>query len=164
MGKLRCQTLTAFFALLAVSASGCQQVTETPQNPTPGGDKSMGLIIRNLNPPGAFEVENTGDAIELSWTVGVEQKVGEAWESRVVEELRLVEQCDPPPTTRCRNLDKGVKIRPIPWTGFSHTAQCQTSARANIYLGPGTFRFVVTSCDGSRKYYSEGFTLPAKPQ
>jgi hypothetical protein len=124
----------------------------------------MPVIIRNLQPPGAFEIENTGEEIDLAWPVGVQQQTAAGWEDRVVQDLRLIESCEPPPGTPCRRLSKGGKIRPIPWPGFSHTGQCEKSARANLYLGPGTFRFVVASCDGAHKFYGEPFVLGDAPK
>jgi hypothetical protein len=157
--------LILWCAGLLVTSIGCEPAVQTAQKDLQPakGVAAMPLLIRNLDQPGAFEIENTGERIELAWDVRVQQKKGDAWEDRVVEDLRLVEDCQTPPAAPCRTLEKGTRVRPVPWTGFSHTAQCQKAARANVYLGPGTFRFVVSSCDGARKYYGDPFQLPERP-
>lgn len=128
----------------------------------PEMQKAANVTIHNLNALGSFEIENTGDDTELDAKVSIERKEGEKWTPLPSHiQLELIENCDTKKTTpSCLSLNKGEKISPVPWTGFSCNVQCFKACRKNGYLGPGTFRFVVSSCDKKQKFYSPDFNLP----
>lgn len=71
---------------------------------------------------------------------------------------RLTAQCTQ--TDACFGVAPGAALRPEPWRGFDCSAQCNGTCRANAWLGPGTFRFVVRDCDGKNPLASPPFTLP----
>ena len=126
------------------------------------GMAAESVVIRNLEKPGAFEIENTGGSIELEWQASIERKTGERWEPLPANiKLNLIEQCGTAMKGRCLSLPAGGKIRPVPWTGFACLVQCPRSCRSNSYLGPGTFRVVVSSCDSGQKFRGPEFQLPA---
>jgi len=118
------------------------------------------VAIKNIEPPGAFEIANLGPMVELAWAVAVEQAVGEEWRPIVVEQFELVEQCGEIKSSPCRRLGERAVIRPVPWTGYSCTSQCNTACRANVYYGPGRFRFVIRDCTGQWRVEGPPFELP----
>jgi len=123
------------------------------------------VVINNLNTIGAFEIENTGDDIELDGRVRIERKEGDEWRPLPnYIELSLIEKCEEQKTSSCMTLSKGGKMSPVPWTGFSCKIQCFKACRKDAYLGPGTFRFVVSSCDQKQKFYGSEFELPTLKQ
>jgi hypothetical protein len=143
--------------LFSAQIAACEPASTNEECRTMG----LSVMIKNLKAPGAFEVINTADAdVDLAWEVGVEQRVGEQWRSIVVEQFELIEQCGEIKQSPCRKLlAKGV-IRPVPWTGYSCSSQCNTACRANVYYGPGQFRFIIRSCSGQEQINGSSFKLP----
>jgi hypothetical protein len=155
--------------VLLIVATGCATPPDNVQSSANNGvakhetPKMQNVTIRNLDMPGAFEIENTGDDTELDSQVTIERKEGEEWRPLPSHiQLQLIENCETKKTSpsSCLKLGKGEKIAPVPWTGFSCRVQCFKACRKNGYLGPGTFRFVVSSCDKKQKFYSPDFNLP----
>src|SRR5271166_2106705 len=109
------------------------------------------VAVRNLSPPGAFEVTNRGPETELAWAVTIQRDLKGEWNDEVTD-LTLVEKCGQSPPDGCVALPQGAKLRPVSWNGLTCGSQCAATCRANLYLGPGRFRFVVSSCDGKRKF------------
>jgi len=125
---------------------------------------STDVTVNNLSAPGAFELRNDGAAeVSLLRQVAVERSSGDRWE-RVPVPLELIEHCGETSTGRCVRLAAGAVLRPLPWDGYSCAPQCPGSCRANVYLGPGKFRIVATSCDGKRQFKGPEFMLPAPSQ
>lgn len=175
----------AFFLTVSVwqTASTQEKITcnATP-NKTPPTDNSAetpkplekpAIIVRNVGEAGGFEVENAGEETELDWQVLVEKKGADKWQRYSSKptylNILLVDKCILPPLTKpaeekpsCRAFGKGETLRAVSWSGWSCSAQCPPRAcRANAYLGAGTYRFVVGSCDRQKEYYGEEFRLPA---
>jgi len=120
-----------------------------------------GVIISNLAAPGGFELRNDGAAeVSLLRQVTVERSSGDRWE-RVPVSLELIENCGETSTGRCVRLAANAVLRPAPWNGYTCAPQCPGSCRANVYLGPGKFRVVATTCDGRRQFKGPAFMLPA---
>lgn len=71
---------------------------------------------------------------------------------------RLVAQCTQSDT--CSTVAQGAPLRVQPWHGLDCSAQCNGTCRANAWLGPGTFRFVVRDCEGKNPIASPAFVLP----
>jgi len=117
------------------------------------------VVVRNLDIPGAFEVENRGPALELASRVVVQKLEGGAWTDRATD-LILAETCDWNPKPGCRTVERGAKLRPPRWNGLVCSGQCPLGCRANLYLGPGQFRFVVTSCDRKQRFFGPAFIMP----
>lgn len=159
--------LLAFAAVLAIcglpphspdtSANSSNVMTEIKTD--------SAIIIRNLEKHGSFEVENSsGNEVELSWQIAVERKEGDEWKRLTsVTELNLIEKCGMSKDSSCMRLAGGAKISPVPWTGWAYRAQCRKNSRKDRYYGPGTFRFIVKSCDGKQEYYGPEFEMPKTP-
>lgn len=155
--------------ILAVGLQACDpDSTELAAGTSSGGQErsetmSPSIEVRNLGSPGAFEVVNSGEAIDLAWEVGVEKSLDAEWRPVEVEQFELVEKCGEPKDSPCRTLEEGAAIRPVPWTGYSCTSQCNEACRANVYYGPGRFRFVVWNCSKRLRFEGPPFELPADP-
>lgn len=118
-----------------------------------GAAPKLELFLRG---PGALVIRNRGNApTRLAWAAAIERKTDGGW-TRMATELRLFEQCPepPPPPDACVELAPGATLRPRPWSGFFGCTQCDT-CRANAPAAAGTYRFVVTSCDGATSYASD---------
>ncbi len=124
-----------------------------------------GIVITNLS-PGRFEVSNKGPApVKLKTSASIERQDSgggfQAIESRfdVGKGYRLIEQCvatEPP----CVEIPASGKLYPVRWSGFNCSAQCNGTCRANSFEGPGTFRLVVTQCEGDAQVAGPTFELP----
>jgi hypothetical protein len=117
------------------------------------------VAIRNLPRPGGFEVVNGGTPVELIRKVTVQREYNGAWHDEVAD-LALVASCDLPRPGRCVTLAGDATLRPVPWNGMSCASQCPASCRANVYYGPGRFRFVLTDCGSQQKIYGPAFDMP----
>jgi hypothetical protein len=119
------------------------------------------VVVRNLSLPGAFEVENLGPDTELAGAVTIQRDLKGEWSNEVTD-LTLVQKCGQTPPASRVLLPHGVKLRPVPWNGLTCGSQCAATCRANLYLGPGRFRFVVSSCDGKHKFPGPAFEMPSR--
>ena len=129
----------------------------------PAAESRDGIVVRNLDRAGAFEVRNSGPDTELALEVTVQQQQNAEW-SDAVTDLTLIEKCGETPAGNHVLLRHGATLRPAPWNGLSCGSQCPASCRANVYLGPGRFRFVVSTSGGRRRFYGPSFDLPAYEQ
>lgn len=146
-----------FSALCAVLTTACSRSAthvEAEQNLA-----KETVIVRNLPKPGAFEIQNQGPSLSLSSQIIVQRMEEGTWADAATD-VYLSPTCEWNPPT-CRTLDHGATLRPIPWNGMSCGGQCPMSCRANVFLGPGQFRFVVTSCDRKQHFYSPVFAISA---
>ena len=120
------------------------------------------MVVNNLALPGAFEVENLGPDIDLAWTVALERETNGKWTEEVTD-LTLIEHCgQAPPANGCVRLAHGAKLRPVRWNGLTCGSQCPANCRANLFLGPGRFRFVVSQCDGKQRFTGPAFEMPSQ--
>ena len=125
------------------------------------GSHAQSVSVRNLTPPGAFEVVNeSGGEVSLSSRVQVHSHYKGAWQNEEAD-LHLVHSCDLDPLQipACVTLHAGEHLRPPPWNGFSCSSQCPSSCRGNIVLPPGTFRFVVAPCSGGDSIVGPAFEM-----
>ena len=104
------------------------------------------LVLRNLARSGDLEIENRGPAINLSGQLIVQQLDGTTWRDNAID-LLLLETCTFTIEPGCKTLEHGATLRPAHWNGMSCAGQCPQGCRANIFLGPGQFRFVFTLPD-----------------
>ena len=109
-----------------------------------------------------FQLVNLGPSIELKSTVTIERQVSGRWRDEEIKNFFLVETCPsrrdwPSPNPRCVSLAAGAVLQPAPWRGYSCDLQCPTSCDKNVVSPPGTYRFVVESCDGQRQIVSPPF-------
>jgi hypothetical protein len=131
--------------------------------------KTLSVTITDVG-LGRFEIANAGAAsVSLSVHASIERKSAsgtfEAIESRfdVGKGYRLVEQCRSTDDAPCVDVAAGATLVPVRWSGFNCSAQCNGTCRANSFEGPGTFRLVVSACDGSGKIAGPTFELPDNP-
>lgn len=121
-----------------------------------------GIEITSL---GGGRLEITGTAkVRLAPVARVERRTNEGTFAEVANldaggGYRLRASCDAPASNAPVSLVHGETLRPVPWTGFDCSAQCITSCRANVFLGPGTFRVVVKE-DGGAELASPTFVMP----
>lgn len=162
------------------SSSSAQQVAGGSEPRVVAGDGSdepagsalaRSIEIRNRISPGAFEVINTSAVpVELAWQVQVEWQVDGRWTSRGVRDLHLIDRCGALQQEPCAVLAAGQVLRPVPWTGFDCASQCGPAVRRegtapamscvrNATL-PGTYRFVLSTCDQTTRFEGPAFELP----
>ena len=132
--------------LVAVAAAPCARAADK-------------VSIRNLDPPGAFAVVNSGPAVSLKTRLSVERLDGGNWVP-VEAVVDLVAVCNMPPIPSCTTLAAGATLAPPRWNGLQCGGQCAEGCRANAYHGPGRFRFMATSCDGGATFAGPPFDLP----
>lgn len=143
-------------ALVALSVASLH-----PQHSPKSLPDEASVLVRNLSPPGAFEVENRGPDIELARTVTIQRDLKGEWSDESTD-LALVEKCEKSPLNGRVLLPHGATLRPVLWNGMSCGSQCAATCRANLYLGPGRFRFVVSSYDGKHNFTGPTFEMPSR--
>ncbi len=148
MGKLRHHAIAvlacAAVALSTVAAAG--QVVEIEVS------KTFGEI----------QLVNRGAAIQLSSEVKVEQMVDGKWQQTPVANLYLISSCTQSPAPACVLLAANASLRPVPWRGNYCSSQCMANCNLDGPVPPGTYRYVVTSCDRKRRFYSAAFEKKAQ--
>ena len=132
MGKFRRAQIIAVMAALCLLTGTTAAITQP----------------RNLDRPGAFEIDGAGSGISLEKRGRIEQQTATGWRP-VFEEFYLTNDCAAVATLpACVTLAPGETLRPIPWTGFTCSGQCPRPCKRNIYRPPGTFRLMLTTCTG----------------
>jgi hypothetical protein len=106
---------------------------------------------------GAFQVVNHGPPISLSSSVEVEQQVNGLWKNARVTNLYLISKCASVSVPKCVPLATGATLQPVPWRGSYCYSQCPVSCDLDGPLPPGTYRFVVATCDGKHHFASPPF-------
>lgn len=144
MGQLRCHQV--ILALLAMG--GCARA-QTPAAPV--------IEVRLLDGFGAFEVVNRGAAVSLESAVVVEQQSSGAWKKIPVTNFYLIARCQTGFKQKCVSFAGGATLKPVPWRGWHCYSQCPSSCRVDGPAPPGTYRFVVTTCDGRHRFESKPF-------
>lgn len=124
-------------------------------------DFSSDIVVTNLPQPGAVEIANHGPDVELSTKLLVQREYKGEWRDETTD-CRLIERCGDSPGACRRVVHNGI-LRPVPWNGLICASQCSAGCRANLYLGPGKFRFVVESCDGKSRAFGPPFEMPGPP-
>lgn len=119
--------------------------------------------IENLSLPGAFEIRATDSPVFLSAHAIIEKSTQSGW-VRVASNVLLGEVCARNPSPECISLAAGASLRPVRWTGFSCSAQCNRQCKKNVYRGPGTFRLTIFSCDKTVRFHGPPFKLPSAPR
>jgi len=156
--RLNLKYALAWVFPLMLAVLSCANTARSRAAEPPPEEKTM--VVRNLALPGAFEVENLGPDIDLAWAVSLERETKGAWTAEVTD-LTLIEHCGQAlPTAGCLRLAHGAKLHPVRWNGLSCGSQCPANCRANVFLGPGRFRFVVSQCDGKRTFPGPAFEMP----
>lgn len=129
----------------------------------PAASPAAPTIVNVL--PGVFEIANDSDAVQrLAVQASIErQHSSDAWTEEIGLDLgkgyRLVESCVAPPPV-CVELVPHTALRPVRFTGFSCSAQCNGTCRGNAWLGPATFRLTVKTCGSGTSVSGGAFELP----
>ena len=106
----------------------------------------------------ALRLANTGtEPLELAAQVAIEREEAGRWAP--VEDVGRVTvrpscEVEAPP---CTTLAPGVELFPPSWLGTVGDAQCACEPCTPV--GPGRYRFVVSSCDGARRFTGDPFAL-----
>jgi hypothetical protein len=119
------------------------------------------LQVKNLAAPGASSIANPGPDVALNRRVTVEKHAGANWVATDAD-VRLIASCDELETATERVLRSGETLTLKPWNGWTCDGQCAGSCRANVYLGPGEFRFVIVSANGKQRFEGPAFALGAE--
>jgi hypothetical protein len=159
MGKLRCDCSVkwASLAALAILVTSCAL---PPSGNAVAKAAEETVVLRNLESPGAVEIENKGSAISLWSQMRLQRFENGEWHEEKGLDLVIFATCEWNRPPGCQPVEHGAKVRPVPWNGLSCGGQCGASCRANVFLGPGKFRFVASSCDQKHRFYGPAFTMP----
>ncbi len=162
-------SLLCTFALLACGsrdaahASGEREASPTASD-APAGEGTAALegirVRATVQRGGEIELavdHRGGSTVRLRPTVRVEHSVDGSFRPLDVSGLSLRADCATPPP-ECIELAAGGGLRPPAWNGRSGAGQC-VGASAGSAAPNGTYRVVVTSCDGSARATSEPFTI-----
>ncbi len=131
--------------------------------PTPAPD----VVVVNGATPGSFSIQvGLVGAVELSTYVEIQREVDGGFVPSGVTDVVLTTACDPDlalrggrSLARCTTLPGGTTLTPPPFTGMGCASQCNMVCHWNAPVTPGTFRFVVTSCDGKRRFEGPAFVM-----
>jgi hypothetical protein len=121
--------------------------------------QTAGVVVRNLEKPGAAIVENHGPPVVAASKILVERKQGSGWIASPVL-FDLVTSCSTDAVPDSIGLPAGAMLKLVPWNGYTCSGQCPRSCRSNHYAGPGIFRFVVFRADHSKRFTGPEFVLP----
>ncbi len=140
-------------------ASGSEAAAEPTH--APPVDPGPAPVLRVVGAPDrdgqvTIRVENHGtEQTELRGALALERRAGESWEpARASLDLRY--SCEER-APECVTLAPGAVLIPPAWLGTWGDAQCVCTR-----CGPadeGTYRLVVTSCNGAHRIESEPFEL-----
>lgn len=147
MGKFRRAALSAGLAAVTLSIGGAH-----------AADVQV-VLGSNF---GDFSVVNHGNPTSLKSNVEVQQLVGGAWQNRGVQELHVMSACpaDDKPAPSCRSIGHDEAVVAVPWTGHVCYSQCPRSCFGEGKALPGTYRYVIKSCDQHRTFMSPAFVVP----
>ncbi len=144
------------------AATSTPAPTTSTSAPGTTASSAAGAVSLTLLAAGELEVSSAARS-RLAVAAGIERKDEHGnWVRLENLDLgkgyRLVAQCTQSDT--CITVAPGTPVRVEPWHGFDCSAQCNGTCRANAWLGPGTFHFVVRDCEGKSELASSPFELP----
>ena len=140
-------------AVLAVLGFGRPSLAQPPGT----------VRLELTDPPGGLRIINDGaGAVTIQMAIAVQKQEASGWVP-IVTEFNAIARCDPPGPGTTVAIAPATALAVQGWRGFSCSGQCNFTCRANIYYGPGTFRFVVTVLPASDRIASAAFVLPAEP-
>ncbi|MBK8013058.1 MAG: hypothetical protein IPK13_17095 [Deltaproteobacteria bacterium] len=137
------------------SAASRPSQAKPARKSVPRGAPGHRSFDADLRGPGALVVRNRTDhPIRLRWAADIERLSDETWTVERAH-LFLFGACPEPdaPPTGCVTVPARGTVRVQPWTGYFGCAQCDV-CRKNVPAAPGTYRFVVWSCDGRTRVES----------
>ena len=124
--------------------------------PADGGS----IAVCGLDSP--FRVKNeSSNPLEALSRVEVELEDQSAGWRSTDAPVYLDPLCRPePPQHRCVTLAPGEVLEPQHWSGFSCSGQCRPRFPGNHYMRGYWLRFVVSTCDGVRRFAGPPFRVP----
>jgi hypothetical protein len=154
MAKFRRQAL-AVAVLFLVFGSGADS-TGAPATGTPAR-----LQLALSGKPGGLHIVNHGAAaVGILRAITVQKKERSTWVP-ITTEFNAVSSCNATSLPDKVTIAAGATLTVMPWKGYSCAGQCVAACRANIYYGPGLFRYVITRSPGMQTDTGPEFTLPA---
>lgn len=110
-----------------------------------------------------FELQSSA-AIALASRATIERRAPDgSWAALPNLDLdhgyRLLDSCVAT-TPACVELAAATELRPVPFSGFDCSAQCNATCRANAWVGPGELRLVVHTCNGE-SIAGPSFSMPS---
>ena len=133
-------------------ASTTQTTIATHSAPVPPAPPPTPSVIITSPMPGELAIEAT-KPVKIASSATIEHQVDGKWSAVPDLDLgkgyRLVERCGGAAPPACIDLAPGAPLHPAPFRGFSCSSQCNEECGKNIWLGPGSFRLVVRTCDGA---------------
>lgn len=123
-----------------------------PSDPPPAPSDAPRVIVRGTpNEQGrvvAIAIENHAEAaVSLARELVVEVQSGDSWSAVTTAGLSLRSSCDAE-APECVTLQPGAELYPPEWLGTQGDAQCICTRC--VPVESGTYRFVVTTCEGAR--------------
>jgi hypothetical protein len=122
----------------------------SPSDPPPS-DAPRVIVRGTPNDPGrlvAIAIENHAEAaVSLSRELVVEVQRGDSWSTVTTAGLSLRSTCEAE-APECVTLQPGAELYPPEWLGTQGDAQCICTRC--VPVESGTYRFVVTTCEGAR--------------
>jgi len=177
---------SSLFALLQACDGGCGKAPGAPERTTPGAPAGEGST-RSPSDPGVpalvqetlageggglalhgephqrgrlvrVRLANTGTApVMLAAAMSVEREQGGSWSPVAgLGSITVRPSCEVA-APACTTLAPGAELFPPDWLGTTGDAQC--ACEACVPVEHGSYRFVVSSCDGARRFTGEPFTL-----
>lgn len=144
-------------ALIVLVVSGHAQVVARD------GGRTTSLSLSQPGEPGSLRISNVGpDAVTVERSIIVEYSSGGGWRP-LRTEFNVVSTCSRRAPDAAVVISRAVSLNLVPWRGYSCSGQCQGACRANIYFGPGPFRFVLTVLPDRHRVAGPPFTMPARP-
>jgi hypothetical protein len=154
MADLRRQALSIVLAALASLAATAQALPQAPP----------ALRLELTKETGGLRLVNSGsEPLMIRSAIAVEKEEGHDWVS-IATEYHAVAQCGPRSAVAPVDIAPGATLTVVPWRGFSCSGQCDAVCRANVYYGPGAFRFIVATLPGGQRFTSPKFLLPPRPE
>lgn len=147
MEKFRCTTL-----VITLLVTGCVAASSAINL-----DSTSTVSIELGEHFGEFTLINHGQALCLKTTVVVEQKTEKQWKSIPVSNLKLRSECRAQPEPDHIELGAKSILHPVAWTGRYCSSQCPSSCRLDGEVSAGTYRFVISTCDGRQTFVSPSF-------
>ncbi|QYE33266.1 hypothetical protein KZX46_00140 (plasmid) [Polymorphobacter sp. PAMC 29334] len=126
-----------------------------------------GLTLAGGARPGSLNIANRGGGpVTIARAIGVERRDRDGW-TAVHTEFNAVSSCPIPgrPVLAAKaavSIPAGGNLKVVPWQGYTCSGQCENACMADIYLGPGTFRFVATVLPMGDRVTGLNFAMPPK--
>ncbi len=152
MAKFRRQALISATLVVACSSlAGSAEVEAQLQLVVTGKTVSLRILNKGVS------------AVAIMPAIAVQKKERSGWVP-ITTEFNATSSCEATIPRDKVLIAAHASLSLVPWKGYSCSGQCVLACRANIYYGPGVFRYVITRSPGAQTVTSPEFTLPATRQ